>query len=76
MRRWASSIHELAAQHVRVPNGFALTVHAYYDALESAGAWQNLHALLDDLDVTDVALLSERAAEARKSSMWQPATTH
>lgn len=58
--------HELAAPHVRVPNGFALTVHAYYDALESAGAWQNLHALLDDLDVTDVALLSERAAEARQ----------
>ena len=27
---------------------------------------RNLHALLDDLDVTDVALLSERAAEARQ----------
>ncbi|HEY0182698.1 MAG TPA: phosphoenolpyruvate synthase [Rhodopila sp.] len=57
---------ELSAQHVHVPNGFALTVRAYYDALRDAGAWPALHALLDDLDVTDVALLASRGAEARR----------
>ena len=58
--------HELSAAGVRVPNGFALTVHAYYDALRSMGAWTELHRLLDDLDVTDVATLAERAAKARQ----------
>ncbi len=57
---------KLAAQHVQVPNGFALTVQAYYDALHDAGAWSLLHQLLDGLDVTDVALLAGRAAEARR----------
>jgi pyruvate,water dikinase len=56
---------ELGAQGVHVPNGFALTAGAYHDALTAAGAWPRLHALLDDLDVTDVARLAERAAEAR-----------
>jgi pyruvate,water dikinase len=57
---------ELCSQRVCVPNGFALTVRAYYDALQSAGAWKTLHALLDNLDVSDVALLTKRAAEARQ----------
>jgi pyruvate,water dikinase len=57
---------ELSSQHVCVPNGFALTVRAYYDALQGTGAWKTLHALLDDLDVRDVALLARRAAEARQ----------
>ena len=57
---------ELGSQHVQVPNGFALTVRSYYEALQRAGAWKPLHALLDDLDITDVALLAKRAAEARQ----------
>ncbi len=57
---------ELGSQHVQVPNGFALTVRAYYEALQRAGAWKPLHALLDDMDVRDVALLAKRAAEARQ----------
>ena len=55
----------LADAGVRVPNGFALTAEAYRDALTAADAWPRLHALLDDLDVTDVALLAERARDAR-----------
>ena len=51
---------------VRVPNGFALTAEAYRDALTNADAWPRLHALLDGLDVTDVALLADRAREARQ----------
>ncbi len=55
-----------AAEGVRVPNGFALTAASYRDALDQAGAVPKLRALLDDLDVTDVALLAERGALARE----------
>jgi pyruvate,water dikinase len=51
---------------VRVPNGFTLTADAYREALTAADAWPRLHALLDQLDVTDVALLADRAREARQ----------
>ena len=44
---------QLRGQGIRVPNGFALTANAYRDSLTAAGAWAGLHALLDDLDVTD-----------------------
>jgi pyruvate,water dikinase len=57
---------ELASVGVRVPNGFALTADAYRDVLTMADAWPKLHALLDGLDVTDVALLAQRAAAARR----------
>ena len=56
----------LSGAGVRVPNGFALTADAYRDALTAADAWPRLHALLDGLDVTDVALLADRAREARR----------
>ena len=55
----------LAAVGVRVPNGFALTASVYRDALTEAGALPRLHALLDPLDVTDVAELVRAAEEAR-----------
>ena len=44
---------QLRGQGIRVPNGFALTANAYRDSLTAAGSWAGLHALLDDLDVTD-----------------------
>jgi pyruvate, water dikinase len=56
---------ELGGAGVRVPNGFALTAAAYREALTEANAWLKLHALLDGLDVTDVATLAERAKQAR-----------
>jgi len=55
----------LGAAGVRVPDGFALTAGLYRDALTAADAWPRLHALLDTLDVTDVAALSDAAAKAR-----------
>ena len=51
---------------VLVPNGFALTVTSYTNALTSAKAWDELHALLDELDITDLPLLAERAMKARQ----------
>jgi pyruvate,water dikinase len=49
-----------------VPNGFALTADACREALEAADAWPRLHALLDDIDIGDAALLARRAEEARQ----------
>ncbi len=57
---------EMGAQGVRVPNGFALTVRAYYDALRTSGAEGELRRLMDGLDGADVALLEKRGAQARK----------
>jgi pyruvate,water dikinase len=59
-------IGEMASQGVRVPNGFALTTRAYYEALQAANAWPALHALLDKLDIANFALLAKNAAEARR----------
>ncbi|WP_174513603.1 phosphoenolpyruvate synthase, partial [Methylocella tundrae] len=56
----------LSGQGVKVPPGFAVTAEAYRDALTAAGASAPLHRLLDGLDVSDVDLLSEKAAEARR----------
>ena len=57
---------ELRAQGLRVPNGFAVTVAAYRRMLDEADAWPRLHAVLDDLDPTDVADLNRRARSARE----------
>jgi phosphoenolpyruvate synthase/pyruvate phosphate dikinase len=58
---------KLGSQGVRVPNAFAFTVRADYDTLQSANAWMALDALLNDLDHTDVAFLTKRAAEAQQN---------
>ncbi|MGC8469700.1 MAG: phosphoenolpyruvate synthase, partial [Acetobacteraceae bacterium] len=55
----------LGAAGVLVPNGFALTAAAYRHALNDARAWPRLHALLDPLDVTDMAALASAAEAAR-----------
>jgi len=56
----------LAAEGVRVPEGFALTARAYRDALTTAGIENELRRLLSDLDHHDVALLADRGAAARR----------
>jgi len=57
---------ELSSAGVHVPNGFVLTVRAYTDALQAAKASIPLHTLLDNFDISDVALLAKRAAQARQ----------
>ncbi len=51
---------------VRVPDGFGVTAAAYRDALDAAGAWPKLHALLDGLDKRDVEALAHAGAAARE----------
>ncbi|CAL75453.1 phosphoenolpyruvate synthase [Bradyrhizobium sp. ORS 278] len=55
----------LAAQGVRVPNGFALTAASYRDALRADGADDALRELLAGLDKRRIADLAKRAAKAR-----------
>jgi len=57
---------ELTAQGVRVPNGFAIMADAFREALTAAGAWDELHRLLDSLDKRDVRRLAEVGAKARE----------
>lgn len=56
----------LRSEAIGVPDGFAVTAHAYRDALTDADAWPDLKALFEDFDPADVAELSRRAAKARE----------
>ena len=57
---------KLSEQGVRVPHGFATTAKAYQHMLDSAGAWDALHAELDDLDPADVTALARKGKRARE----------
>ncbi len=57
---------ELTPQGIQIPNGFAVTAEAYRYLLEQAGAWQQLHQALDDLNPEDVGDLARRALKARE----------
>jgi pyruvate,water dikinase len=57
---------KLSSQNVRIPHGFAITAAAYRYMLDEAGAWDRLHAELDDIDPTDVAALARKAKRARE----------
>ena len=54
------------AQGVRVPNGFALTVRAYYDALRGLGGGKRAAPADGQRRRRDVELLEKRGAEARE----------
>ena len=56
----------LSGQGVRVPHGFAITAEAYRYMLDEAGAWDRLHAELDELDPADVAALARKGKRARE----------
>lgn len=57
---------KLSDRGVRVPHGFAITAEAYRYMLDEAGAWDRLHAELDDIDPADVAALARKAKHARE----------
>jgi pyruvate,water dikinase len=57
---------KLSGQGVRVPHGFAITAQAYRYMLDDAGAWDRLHAELDELDPADVAALARKGKRARE----------
>ena len=57
----------LTQEGIRIPNGFAITAEAYRRVLERNGAWEKLHAQLDDLDPDDVTQLQERGLRCRET---------
>ncbi len=57
---------KLSEQGVRIPNGFATTAEAYRYMLDEAGAWDSLHAELDDIDPADVTALARKGKRARE----------
>ncbi|MGO9222971.1 phosphoenolpyruvate synthase [Mycobacterium sp.] len=57
---------KLSGRGVRVPHGFAITAEAYRHVLDRAGAWDPLHAELDNLDPADVTALARKGKRARE----------
>lgn len=69
---------ELAGLGVSIPNGFAVTVHAYHDFLDEGtvqewqyimkkpGVRENIRDILADLDVDNMENLSERGSRVRR----------
>jgi pyruvate,water dikinase len=57
---------KLSGRGVRVPHGFAITAKAYRYMLDQAGAWDLLHAALDEVDPSDVAALARKGKRARE----------
>ena len=59
-------ISNLAGAGVSVPGGFATTAQAYRDFLELSGLNDQIHALLDALDVDDVNATAKAGAQIRQ----------
>jgi pyruvate, water dikinase len=57
---------KLSGEGVRVPHGFATTAEAYRHMLDRTGAWDALHAELDDIDPADVKALARKGKRARE----------
>ena len=58
-------IRELKSKGVQIPDGYAITAHAYQYLLESAGIKDQINKILSDLDTGDMQNLSERAKKIR-----------
>lgn len=55
----------LTPKGVRIPNGFAVTAHAYRHVLESGHALEKIRSILADLDTSDMENLSSRGRRVR-----------
>ncbi|MBP9802576.1 phosphoenolpyruvate synthase [Patescibacteria group bacterium] len=56
---------KLTSKGVAVPNGFAVTAHAYDYFLNTAGIKDDIEKILADLDTNSIKNLSERGAKVR-----------
>ncbi len=56
---------ELTSQGLLVPNGFSITAEGYRFVLDKAGAWTQLHTILDPVDPGNLSDLADRARRAR-----------
>ena len=58
---------KLKKKGVRVPNGFAITAHAYYEFVKATGLDKEIRRLLKGLDTTDVTDLAKRGHRVREA---------
>ena len=58
-------ISNLSDLGIQVPNGFATTAYAYQTFLEESGLNQQIHDLLDALNVDDVQALAQAGKQIR-----------
>ena len=59
-------ISNLAGAGVQVPGGYATTADAFNQFLEQSGVNDKIYALLDDLNVDDIAALTKAGATIRQ----------
>jgi len=59
-------ISNLAGAGVQVPGGYATTADAFNQFLEQSGVNDNIYALLDDLDVDNIAALTKAGEQIRQ----------
>ena len=55
----------LQKKGVNIPDGYAVTAHAYRYLIESAGIWDKIKEILKDLDTHDIRNLSARGRKVR-----------
>ncbi|MBN1258959.1 phosphoenolpyruvate synthase [Candidatus Peregrinibacteria bacterium] len=56
---------KLTKKGVKIPNGFAVTAHAYYYFTEKAGVKKEVKKIMKGLDVSDISALQECGHHAR-----------
>ncbi|MCK5282345.1 MAG: phosphoenolpyruvate synthase, partial [Nanoarchaeota archaeon] len=56
----------LTPQGVKIPNGFAVSAHAYRYLLEKTGAKEKIHDILKDLDASNMDDLAYRGQKVRE----------
>ncbi len=60
---------KLTKKKVSIPNGFALTAHAYKSFMRESGLMSEIKDILKDLDTRDIKNLSERGEKVRQVIM-------
>ena len=60
-------IRELSKKGVKVPDGFAITAHAYRHFIHEAGLDESIHSMLSGLDTRNIANLRERGTAVRQA---------
>ncbi len=58
---------ELTTQGVKIPNGFAVTAHAYHYFLDKAGIRDDIKRILQGLDTHNTRDLAKRGEQARRT---------
>ena len=58
---------KLTSKGVAIPNGYAVTAHAYHYLLKHAGIQDDIRRILSDLNVKDIANLEERGRKVRSA---------